>query len=288
MKKRALGKGLDALLSPMIDAGTDFNDQLRVLPIDMVKRGEFQPRIEMDSVALQELADSIKTQGVMQPIIVRFLKAKDHYEIIAGERRWRATQLAGLHEIPVVIKDVNDETAMCLALIENIQREDLNTIDEARALSRLVEEANMTHDAIAKAIGKSRAAVSNILRLLGLHVEVQKLLETGKIEMGHGRAILGLELVRQQDIANQIIKKRLSVRQTEHLVKRLKNTPNKQKEKTDTPMLANLKSLQDDLSEHLGASVAIRQKHKKGSGMLVISYNSLEELDGILHKIKQH
>lgn len=286
MKKRALGKGLDALLSPMIGSGTDFSDQLRILPIDMVKRGACQPRMKMDTTALEELASSIKTQGVMQPIVVRLLKGTDYYEIIAGERRWRATQLAGLHEIPVVIKDVSDTTAMCLALIENIQREDLNTIDESRALSRLVQEANMTHAAIAKAIGKSRVTVTNLLRLLDLHAEVQKLLEAGQIEMGHGRAILGLELTKQQGVAQQVIKKRLSVRQTESLVQKLKTTSKQGKKNNNASMPANLKSLQDDLSDRLGASVVIRQKNKKGKGVLTIIYNSLEELDGILHRIK--
>lgn len=287
MKKRALGRGLDALLSPMLSAEADLSDQLRVLPIDKVKCGEYQPRIAMDPEALEELASSIKTQGVIQPIVVRSLQGTDCYEIIAGERRWRATQLAGLYEIPVIIKDISDETAMCLALIENIQREDLNAIDEARALSRLVHEANMTHDAIAKAIGKSRATVSNLVRLLDLHVEVQKLLETRQIEMGHGRAILGLELINQYDIARQVIKNRLSVRQTEHLVKKLKTTSTQKQKEKNSALLINLQSLQDDLSEHLGTSVIIQQKSKKGKGVLAISYNSLEELDGILHKIKQ-
>ena len=227
MKKRGLGKGLDALLSPRggvesYDANLD--EPLQMLPVDIVARGRYQPRMEMDSEALEELANSIKLQGVIQPIVVRPLKGTDNYEIIAGERRWRATQLAGLHEIPAIIKDVTDQTAMCLALIENIQREDLNPMDEARALSRLLQEFKMTHDAAADAVGRSRSSVSNLLRLLELHVDVQKLLETGKIEMGHGRAILALDIANQVEIANRVVKQGLSVRATEQLVKKLKGT----------------------------------------------------------------
>jgi len=202
MKKRGLGKGLDALLSPRSraeSADANLDGPLRMLPVDIVSRGRYQPRMDMDTEALEELADSIKSQGVIQPIVVRPLKGTDNYEIIAGERRWRATQLAGLHEIPAIIKDVTDQTAMCLGLIENIQREDLNPMDEARALSRLLQEFKMTHDAAAEAVGRSRSSVSNLLRLLDLHVDVQKLLETGKIEMGHGRAIrLWMSLIRQK------------------------------------------------------------------------------------------
>ncbi len=292
MKKRGLGKGLDALLSPRggvesSDANQD--EPLQMLPVDIVARGRYQPRMEMDSEALEELANSIKLQGVVQPIVVRPLKGTDNYEIIAGERRWRATQLAGLHEIPAMIKDVTDQTAMCLALIENIQREDLNPMDEARALSRLLQEFKMTHDAAADAVGRSRSSVSNLLRLLELHVDVQKLLETGKIEMGHGRAILGVDIANQTEIAKKVEKQGLSVRATEQLVKKLKGkgaqSKGSKKTSTSSRLDPNLRSLQEDLSERLGAAVTIKH-NKNGKGSLEVRYNSLDELDGILSKIK--
>ena len=292
MKKRGLGKGLDALLSTR--SGMESNDsnldqQLRMLPIDIVVRGQYQPRMEMDSQALEDLANSIREQGVVQPIMVRPQRSTGNYEIIAGERRWRATQLAELHEIPAIIKDVSDQTAMCLGLIENIQREDLNPMDEARALSRLLQEFEMTHDAAADAVGKSRSSVSNFLRLLDLHIDVQKLLEAGKIEMGHGRAILGLELGNQAEVARKVVKHGLSVRATEQLVKGLKDHGTKTKvsknRSPSTKLDPNLRSLQEDLSERLGAAVAIKHQ-KSGKGKLEISYHSLDELDGILNKIK--
>ncbi len=292
MKKRGLGKGLDALLSPRggtesVDANLD--GPLRMLPVDIVSRGRFQPRMGMDSEALEELANSIKSQGVIQPIVVRPLEGTNTYEIIAGERRWRATQLAGLHEIPAIIKDVSDQTAMCLGLIENIQREDLNPIDEARALTRLLQEFDMTHDAAAEAVGRSRSSVSNLLRLLDLQVDVQQLLEKGRIEMGHGRAILALELAYQLEIANKVVKQGLSVRATEQLVKKLKDKGAKpkgsKKTSTSSRLDPNLRSLQEDLSERLGAAVAIKHGNS-GKGILEIKYNSLDELDGILSRIK--
>ena len=292
MRKRGLGKGLDALLSPrgsVESADSNLDEQLQMLPVDIVVRGLHQPRREMDSQALEDLANSIRKQGVVQPIIVRPLKGTNNYEIIAGERRWRATQLAGLHEIPTIIKDVSDQTAMCLALIENIQREDLNPIDEARALSRLLQEFDMTHDAAAEAVGRSRSSVSNLLRLLDLHVDVQQLLESGKIQMGHGRAMLALELAYQLEIASKVVKRGLSVRATEQLVKRLKEKGEQKKgnkdRSTSQQMDPNLRSLQEDLSERLGSAVAIKH-HKSGRGLLEIRYHSLEELDGILTRIK--
>ena len=292
MKKRGLGKGLDALLSPrgsMESADSNLDEQLRMLPVDTVGRGRYQPRMEMDQQALEDLANSIRKQGVVQPIVVRPLKGTDNYEIIAGERRWRATQLAGLHEIPAIIKDVSDQTAMCLALIENIQREDLNPMDEARALSRLLQEFDMTHDSVAEAVSRSRSSVSNLLRLLDLNVDVQQLLESGKIEMGHGRTILALEVVNQLEIANKVVKHGLSVRATEQLVKRLKEKGAKTKgnnnRSTSQQMDPNLRSLQEDLSERLGSAVIIKH-HKSGKGTLEIRYHSLDELDGILSRIK--
>jgi ParB family transcriptional regulator, chromosome partitioning protein len=292
MKKRGLGKGLDALLSPrsgMESSESNLDEQLRMLPVDIVVRGKYQPRMEMDSQALEDLANSIREQGVVQPIVVRPLKGTDTYEIIAGERRWRATQLAGLHEIPTIIKDVSDQTAMCLGLIENIQRENLNPIDEARALSRLLQEFKMTHDAAAEAVGRSRSSVSNLLRLLDLHIDVQKLLEARKIEMGHGRAILALDIANQTEIASKVVKQGLSVRATEQLVKKLKDSGAKTKASKNRSPAAkldpNLRSLQEDLSERLGAAVAIKH-NKSGKGKLEISYNSLDELDGILSRVK--
>lgn len=292
MQKRGLGKGLDALLSPRggaESAESNLGEQLRVLPVDIVVRGQYQPRMEMDPQALEELANSIKAQGVVQPIVVRALKGTDTYEIIAGERRWRATQLAGLHEIPAIVKDVTDQTAMCLALIENIQREDLNPMDEARALSRLLQEFDMTHDIAADAVGRSRSSVSNLLRLLELHVDVQKLLETRRIEMGHGRAILALDIASQVEIAKRVVKEGLSVRVTEQLVKKLKGKEaqpkGSKKTSTSSRLDPNLKSLQENLSERLGAAVTIKH-NKNGKGTLEVTYSSLDELDGILSRIK--
>jgi len=292
MKKRGLGKGLDALLSPrgsVESSDSNLDGPLQMLPVDIVTRGRYQPRMEMDTEALDDLASSIKSQGVVQPIVVRPLKGTETYEIIAGERRWRATQLAGLHEIPAIIKDVTDQTAMCLGLIENIQREDLNPMDEARGLSRLLQEFNMTHDATAEAVGRSRSSVSNLLRLLDLHVDVQHLLESGMIEMGHGRAILALDVANQTKVASKVVKQGLSVRATEQLVKRLKDkgaeSKGSKKTSTSSRLDPNLRSLQEDLSERLGAAVTI--KHGKGGkGKLEINYNSLDELDGILSRIK--
>ncbi|MCH8845905.1 MAG: ParB/RepB/Spo0J family partition protein, partial [Proteobacteria bacterium] len=232
MKKRGLGRGLDALLSPrgsMESAESNLNEQLRILPVDVVVRGQYQPREKMDPQALEELANSIRKQGVIQPIVVRSLKGTENYEIIAGERRWRATQLAGLHEIPAIIKDVSDQTAMCLALIENIQREDLNPMDEARALSRLLQEFEMTHDAAAEAVGRSRSTVTNILRLLELHPEVQKMLGTGLLEMGHARAILAATKENQVEMAKKVVKQGLSVRATEKLIRNLQAKGAKEK-----------------------------------------------------------
>lgn len=288
MKKRALGKGLDALLSPVGDAsGSDpgVHEQIRILPVDIVVRGQHQPRMEMAPEALEDLSKSIQAQGVMQPIIVRPLPDTDNYEIIAGERRWRATQLAGLHEIPAIVKNVTDQTAMCLALIENIQREDLNPIDEARALARLLQESKMTHDTIAKAIGRSRSTVSNLLRLLDLHSDVQKMLESGIIEMGHGRAILSLELSKQLGAATKTVQQGLSVRQTERLVQQLKKGKGEGNHASGKQKDANVEKLQQDLSAHLGVAVTIDHR-KNGTGKLEISYHSLDELQGILQKIK--
>ena len=289
-KKRGLGaRGLDALLAgSRATATADVPDgpvdgELRQLPVDLIQRGRYQPRRDMDPAALQELADSIRQQGVMQPVVVRAIGA-GKYELIAGERRWRATQLAGLDSIPALIRDVSDEAAIAMALIENIQRENLNPIEEAFALQRLQDEFGLTQAQVAEAVGKSRSTVTNSLRLIGLCEEVRTLLEHGDLEMGHGRAMLTLPPELQLQAAHQVVAKALSVRQTEALVRRLQeaqDTGPKEKPRLDP----NIRSLQDDLAERLGAKVAINHG-SKGKGKLVIEYNSLDELDGILGHIR--
>lgn len=291
MKKRALGRGLDALLfstQGIERSKTDQSEQLRMLPIDIVVHGQYQPRVEMDPAMLAELSASIKQQGVIQPIVVRPLKGSDNYEIIAGERRWRATQMAGLHEIPAIIKDVTDQAAMCMALIENIQREDLNPLDEAQALSRLLKESGMSHQQAAEAVGRSRSTVTNLLRLMDLHVDVQNLLKERKIEMGHGRAIMALDISKQVAAVGQIVQQGLSVRATEQLVKRLKNQDSKkgQNNKKSISQDADIRKLQQHLSQCLGTVVAIKHSKKTGKGTLVINYHSSDELEGILKKMK--
>lgn len=284
-KKRGLGKGLDALLSQHVaDLDSLPVDQLSQLPVDLIKRGAYQPRMEIDADALQDLANSIRIQGVVQPIIVRPVTASNQYEIIAGERRWRAAQMAGLHEIPALVRDVTDQTAMCMALIENIQREDLNPLEEARALSRLLKEFDMTHDQVADSVGRSRSTVTNILRLLELHPEVQKMLESGSLEMGHARAILSLVAEQQPEVARKVATRGLSVRATEQLVRGLQSRQSRPRPATKQPD-PNISRLEDELSEQLGAQVAI--KHTSGGkGTVQIRYNSLDELEGILAKIK--
>lgn len=284
-KKRGLGKGLDALLGSHEDLSKPSkSDTLQTLAIDLIQRGQYQPRQDFDSEALNELADSIRAQGMIQPIVVRLLSDKKTYEIIAGERRWRASQIAGLHEIPVIIKDVSDQTAMCLALIENIQRQDLNPLEEARALERLINEFDMTHDATADAVGRSRSAVTNLLRLLELDTGVKKMLEARQLDMGHARALLTLSKNKQLEAANKVVKQGLSVRATEALVQQLSNNKKKTKpnQKAKDP---NISSLENNLSEKLGANVAINHQ-ANGRGKLEIRYNSLDELDGLLKHIK--
>jgi len=285
-KKRGLGKGLDALLGLQSADSVPVaghKDELHELPVDMLQRGVYQPRTEFDQESLADLASSIKAQGVVQPIVVRPV-ANGKYEIIAGERRWRASQLAGLHEVPVVVRKVNDLEAMCLGLIENIQREDLSPLEQARGLSRLLDEFDMTHDMVAEAVGRSRSTVTNLLRLLELSAPVRQMLEQGELEMGHARALLSLANDKQLEVARLVAKKGLSVRETEALVRRLQNkTPTKKSLKqTDDP---NIRSLQDDLSGRLGATVLIKHK-KTGNGILEIRYSSVDELDGILSRIK--
>ena len=298
-KKRGLGKGLDALLgatsakdkilqtaSGAINGGSDTDTfagaSLRELPVDLIQRGKYQPRRDMDPGSLQELADSICAQGVMQPIVVRPISDK-RYEIIAGERRWRATQLAQLETIPVVVKDVSDEAAIAMSLIENIQREDLNPIEEAASLQRLQQEFELTQQEVATAVGKSRSTVANLLRLMSLQEDVRISLERGDLEMGHARALLGLEAMDQSQAARIVVGKGLSVRQTEALVR---NTLGQKNKVSATKQLdPNIRQLQDDLSQKIGAKVQI-QHSAKGKGKLVFAYNSLDELDGILNHIK--
>lgn len=283
-KKPRLGRGLDALLGIASNdkpAPEPVGDRERRLPIEMMQRGRYQPRTHMNPEALEELAQSIRTHGVVQPILVRPIDG-GRYEIIAGERRWRAAQQAGLTEVPVHIRDVPDEAALALGLIENIQRENLGPIEEANGFKRLLEEFKLTHQQVADAVGRSRAAVTNLLRLLTLGAETTKLLEDGKLEMGHARALLALPAELQDKVAQEVVHRNLNVRQTEMLVKhRLEKPAGKTpSRKTDPDVLR----LQEDLSERLGAKVHI--KHKNGKGELIIAYNSLEELDGILARVR--
>jgi len=290
-KKRGLGRGLDALLggAGASSAGEEQEapaaGSLTSLPVDKIQRGRFQPRRNFDPESLQELADSIAAQGVVQPIVVRPI-GDESYEIIAGERRWRATQQAGLSDIPVVVRDVTDQEAMAMGLIENIQRDDLNPLEEAEALHRLLNEFELTHQQIAKAVGKSRTTVTNFLRLLDLNPEVKNFLEQGRLEMGHARALLGLKGPQQNESARQVVSQGLSVRETEKLVRRAQGEePNAVKEKVVVKGDPNIVALEGNLTEKLGALVKLQQG-KGGKGKLVISYNSLDELEGILEHIK--
>ncbi|MEJ6703287.1 MAG: ParB/RepB/Spo0J family partition protein [Pseudomonadales bacterium] len=281
-KKRGLGRGLDALLGgdSRKTVTEPVSNGLAEIPVEWIQPGKYQPRRIIDDEALQELAASIRAQGVMQPIVLRSV-GENRYEIIAGERRWRATQLAGLDKIPCVIKEVNDEAAVAMSLIENIQREDLNPMEEALALQRLIEEFDLTHQQVAEAVGKSRAAVSNFLRLINLAPEVTQMLVHGDIEMGHARALLSLTNDQQGKLAREIASSGLNVRQAEALVRKLTSgeKPVSQAKKVDS----DTKQLENRLSSNLGQPVEI--KHTiKGRGKLVIKYNSLDELDGVLSR----
>ncbi|HLK70707.1 MAG TPA: ParB/RepB/Spo0J family partition protein [Steroidobacteraceae bacterium] len=268
-------------------------DVLERLPLDLLQRGRYQPRVDMRPESLAELAESIRSQGVVQPIVVRPIGERDaqgvqRYEIIAGERRWRAAQLAGLHEIPAIVRHIADEAAIATALIENIQRENLNPLEEARALQRLIAEFGLTHQQAAQAVGRSRAAVSNLLRLLELPEEVCEQLEQRSLEMGHARALLGLPSRRQQtEVALLVARKGLSVRETEALVRRMIE-PARAAGETDSGAVAvdpNIQRLQEDLAERLGARVNIEHA-RAGHGRIVIRYHSLDELDGILSHLQ--
>ena len=289
VKKRGLGRGLDALLTtkPVSDQQNDANfssaqrSELQKLPIEWLKPGKYQPRKDMSQDALEDLASSIRSQGVIQPIVVRQV-GEQSYEIIAGERRWRASQLAQLDVIPCIIKDVPDEAAVAIALIENIQREDLNAMEEAIALQRLLSEFELTHQQVADAVGKSRASVTNLLRLNQLNDDVKLLLEHGDIEMGHARALLALDALQQSDTARIVAAKQMTVRDTENLVRRLLEPAPEATPKVKDP---DVSSLEQRLSERFAAPVEINY-NKKGKGNLVISYSSLDELEGILSKLQ--
>ncbi|MDJ0655148.1 MAG: ParB/RepB/Spo0J family partition protein [Xanthomonadales bacterium] len=283
-KRRGLGKGLDALLGSAAkpaDRDTAPEGDYREMPVDLIQPGRYQPRTGMDPEKLQELADSIQAQGMVQPIVVRQVSG-DQYEIIAGERRWRAAQIAGLSEVPVVVRDVPDQATVAMALIENIQREDLNPLEESGAIKRLIEEFELTHEEAARAVGRSRVSVSNLLRLQELEEPVKKLVDERSLEMGHARALLGLTGSEQVQAARRVALRGLSVRETEALVRRWLKPPKTSTGKTQTD--PNIVKLEQDLTEKLCARVQLKHKNS-GKGQLVVSYNSLDELDGILERL---
>jgi len=293
--KKRLGRGLDALLSkPVAETasvtGVSSSGGLRQIPVELLQRGQYQPRVDMRQDTLEDLADSIKAQGVVQPIVARPIgggKGAQRFEIVVGERRWRAAQMAGLGEIPAVVREIPDNAAIAMALIENIQRENLNPLEESRALERLIREFELTHAEAAEAVGRSRAAVTNLLRLQELSDKVKPMLESRQIEMGHARALLGISnAVQQHDAARQVVKKGLSVRETERLVRNmLDKSGTKKAARPAATVNADIRRLEIEISERLGAKVAVNHT-TKGSGKVVISYHNLDELDGILKHIK--
>ncbi|MCE1238859.1 MAG: ParB/RepB/Spo0J family partition protein [Azonexaceae bacterium] len=279
---KGLGRGLDALL-----AGSDAKaeDELRNLPVDRLKPGKYQPRTQMDPASLAELAASIKAQGVMQPILVRAVEhtpGAERYEIVAGERRWRAAQQAGLAEVPVLVRSIPDEQALAMALIENIQRENLNPLEEAQGLQRLIDEFGLTHQQAADAVGRSRPAASNLLRLLQLTAAVQELLMAGKLDMGHARALLPLPGAQQIAVAQRIVQKNLSVREAERLVHQITHPP---KKSAPAPVDRDLLRLQEEIADAVGAAVAIRS-NRKGAGKITIEFGDLDQLEGILGRLR--
>lgn len=276
---RGLGRGLDALLGGDTVSG---GDMLRTMQIGQLQPGKYQPRTQMDQESLRQLADSIKAQGIMQPILVRPITS-EKFEIIAGERRWRAAQLAGLSEVPALVREIADEAALAMSLIENIQREDLNPLEEATGIKRLIDEFKMTHQVAAEAVGRSRSAVTNLLRLLNLHVRVQEMLMQNSIDMGHARALIALNGAKQITAAEQIAQKGLSVREAEQLVKRINSAPRKSAAKSIDTDVARL---QEEISETLGTTVKI-QPGKNGAGVVKIHYASLNQLDEILAGLKK-
>ena len=278
-KLKGLGRGLDALL-----AGDEpqASEQLMNVALTQLRPGKYQPRTQMDPGAIAELAESIKVQGVIQPILARPL-SDGHFEIIAGERRWRAAKLAGLDSIPVLVREVRDDLALAMALIENIQREDLNPIEEAAGIQRLIDEFDMTHEAAAEAVGRSRSGVTNLLRLLSLAKPVQDLVLHGRLDMGHGRALLALSGAKQIELANLVVAKDLSVRQAEHLVGQALSAP---KFRKSPPRDRDLVALEEELSEDLGTRVSIVAR-KKGAGRLIVEYGSLDQLDVVLSRLRK-
>ncbi len=287
-KKGGLGRGLDALLGAGAAARSEapsdsgFSETLRSLPVERIVRGRYQPRQDLREDTLHELAESIRAQGVVQPIVVRPLDG-GRYELIAGERRWRAAQLAGLSEVPAVVREASDRAAIAMALIENIQREDLNPLEEATALQRLIVEFELTHQEAAEAVGRSRAAVTNLLRLLDLSEDVRQLVRDRKLDMGHARALLPLPPALQREAARQVLLRGLSARETEELARRMRQAdaaPSSPK-----PVDPDIRSLQENLSERLGARVQLRHD-TSGKGRVVIHYNNLDELDGIIARVK--
>jgi ParB family chromosome partitioning protein len=302
-KKARLGRGLGALLgdvkatthtahgeSPDSSASPGDNPsapassgRYRELPIEQLQRGQYQPRVRMDKVALSELSDSIRAQGILQPLLVRPLQS-GQYEIIAGERRWRGAQQAGLHSVPAVVREITDQAAMAVALIENIQRENLSAIEEAQGYRRLLDEFGLTHQEVSEAVGCSRTQVTNLLRLLALHPKVQKMLENRQIDMGHARALLGLDETNQPSAAIEVENRGLSVRQTENMVRTLIRKEGKKTRRKPDRANSDIARLENELSSRIGARVDIHHSAKKGK--LVIHYHSLDELDGILERIK--
>ena len=285
IRPKGLGRGLDALLAGGDDTSASSGEALQMISLDRLRAGKYQPRTKMDEASLAELADSIREQGVMQPILVRPVDG-GRFEIIAGERRWRAAQLAGLRDVPALVKAVPDHAALALALVENIQREDLNPLEEAQGLSRLIDEFGLTHEAAAKAVGRSRSAVSNLLRLTALAAPVQEYLMSGAIEMGHARALLALPVAQQGGAAARVVNGGLSVRETERLVRALASPAKHAARRSAKPGYdADTARLENELAERLGAVVHI-EPGRKGAGRVVIRYSTLEQLDGILAKIR--
>lgn len=285
IKSKGLGRGLDALLGGNTAThAAGHEGELRELPIGQLKPGKYQPRTRMDKAALEELAQSITQRGIVQPILVRAIAA-DKYEIVAGERRWRAAQIAGLATVPTLVRDIADDAALGIGLIENIQREDLNAMEESAGIRRLIDEFKLTHEEAAQAVGRSRAAVSNLLRLLELAKPVQDMLMENKLDMGHARALLALPKATQIELAHQIVLKALSVREAERLVKIAMAPPSHKAHKSALRGDADTRRLENELAEKLGTHVVVKAS-KNGKGTLIIDFHSFEHLDGILERTK--
>ncbi|OUR70999.1 chromosome partitioning protein ParB [Methylophaga sp. 42_8_T64] len=283
IKKRGLGRGLDLLLTDVQQDDKSLDDSLQHFPLDLIQPGKYQPRVDMSQESLDELAASIKAQGLIQPIVVRPIN-DGHYEIIAGERRWRASKLAGLDVVPALVREVSDRSAIAMALIENIQRENLNPLEEANALHRLREEFSMTHQEAAEAVGRSRTAVSNLLRLRNLNEDVKRLVENCDLEMGHARALLALEGEQQSLVANNIVEKGLSVRETEQLIRRLLK-PESDKATTSEAVLEEINTIQNLIKEKLGSGYTVKHS-ASGKGRLVVDYSNVDELKKLVKRLK--